>query len=116
MWLSKSQERELRVWEYFIPKSLKAKRTEDDVIKFFEWSERGKHKEDKSPYFYALREGKRRAGLNAGMYEDGIIDGSIPYSVVFKDKKLPREVVDYLKKEMFKGQDWAIIEEMYSKT
>ncbi len=68
------------------------------------------------------------------MYEDGVLDGSMPYFVIlggydktvvrkwwqFWKKKythvhdpIPRAVVNQMKKEMFKGIDAEIIEKCY---
>ena len=89
--------------------------------------------------FNVLREGKRWRGIHIHeMYEPGILDGSMPYYVIlggYKDKKretkwwnywwykltkdlyvcnpLPRGVVDFIKKEMFKGIDSELIEKVY---
>lgn len=133
MKLTKSQQNELLVWEYFIPPNLKwLARTEDDIKKFFEWSEQGKHR-DRSmvgdlSYFNALREGKSWAGVNWKMYEEGILEGSMPYFTIlggYDNKKrwwqfwksphkpIPREIVNQMKKEMFKGQDADLIEKVY---
>jgi hypothetical protein len=45
MKLSQKKQTELKVWEYFIPKNVEWKeKTNEDIQKFFEWSEQGKHK------------------------------------------------------------------------
>jgi hypothetical protein len=65
------------------------------------------------------------------MYEEGILDGSTPYFVLlggatkkrkwyqfWKEKwinePIPRSVVDFMKKEMFKGHDVETIEMAYN--
>lgn len=81
-----------------------------------------------------LREGKRWRGIHIHeMYEQGILGGSVAYFVLlggfcgeerswflrllgkerFKHDPMPRSVVDFLKREMFKGKDAEIIESVY---
>lgn len=130
--------KELMVWEYFIPDNCKwAKKTNQDVEKFFEWSEQGKHKDllaipthlpEGRTYFHALFWGKTWAGRHWEMYEQGVLDGIMPYFTLIgglgnnkrwwqfwksKHKPIPRPVVDQMKKEMFKGIDAEIIENCY---
>jgi len=91
---------------------------------FFEWSQQGKHKDihfdSNKPYTYflALKEGKRWAGIHWQMYEDGVIERTMPYYDLLKDeddKPIPVEVVNQMKREMFKGADAEIIEKCYQK-
>jgi hypothetical protein len=85
--------------------------------------------------FNALIQGKRWRGIHIHeMYEEGVLDGTMPYFTIlggytvterrkwwqFWKKKytfyhipIPRVVVDFLKKEMFKGQDADTIEKCY---
>lgn len=115
MKLTKSQQNELEVWKYFIPTTVKWKEQSDDQIKkFFEWSERGLHRDKEygdDSYFNALREGKRWAGIHMGMYEDSVLEGTIPYADLLQD--IPVQVKDFMKKEMFKGKDAELIEKVY---
>lgn len=63
-----------------------------------------------------LRWGKVWRGRHMEMYEEGILDASMPYCVLLgRDEKeiMPRLVVDFLKREMFKGVDSEIIERVY---
>lgn len=138
MKLNKKKQDELKLWEFFIPKSCEFKpKTNRDVEMFFEWSEKGMHREDTEPfikgqvntYFQALKMGKKYAGVNMGMWEEGVLEGSTPYATLLgmfdgdknswwqfwrkKHKKMPRYVVDFMKKEMFKGQHAEIIENVY---
>jgi len=71
-----------------------------------------------NPYrYFQLLEGKRWQGIHMQMWEDGNLDGTIPYWVLMggEDLKeiLPRIVVDFMKKEMFKGIDAELIEKVY---
>jgi len=132
--MTKKQERELKVWEYFIPDHLKIlPKTERDVEMFFEWSERGMHKDLANPfpaqlkeqegftYFQALVAGKQWAGRHIHeMWEPSYLssDGSWMgyYWLVggYPDEEpMPKEVVDFIKKEMFKGVDAEWIESCY---
>jgi hypothetical protein len=117
MKLSKSQQEELEVWEYFVPtNSPWLPKTDEDIKMFFEWSERGKHKDIASwnnfSYFEALRQGKRWAGIHWQMYEEGILEGTMPYSVILEE--MPRAIVNQMKREMFKGIDADLIEKIYT--
>lgn len=133
MELTKKQLKDLETIKYFIPRTNSSiKITNDDIVKFFEYSEQGLHKQDVNAYkgdgFNTLIQGKRWRGIHMQMYEDGVLDGSMPYFIILggydNDKKwwqfwksphkpMPRAVVDFLKKEMFKGVDADLIEEIY---
>lgn len=119
MALTTAQERELIVWEYFRPRINWLPKTDEDIQKFFEWSEKGWHKEEvlfDMSYFNALRQGKRWAGIHIHeLYEPGILDGSMPYFIILGgfEHPVPPEVKDFMKKEMFKGHDAEIIENCY---
>lgn len=138
MKITKSQQNELEVWKYFIPTTVKWKQENDqDIKKFFEWSEKGLHKDKTyrdNSYFNALREGKRWAGIHMQMYEEGILDGTMPYYTIlghadkmiyrkwyqfwkpkywFENNVPPRQVVEFMKKELFKGIDSERIESIY---
>lgn len=108
---------------WFMPSAVKnAKITDEDIQMFFEYSERGLHKDKVGTWamdkkyqngFNALCEGKRWRGVHMRMYEGGVLDLSMPYSVILEN--MPRYVVDFIKKEMFKGADADIIENCYNK-
>lgn len=121
MGLSTKKQNEISVWEYFAPNNIEWNdKSDEDITKFFEWSEQGKHRlyiEDLS-YFNKLRQGKRWAGIHMHeLYEKGVLDGTMPYYVILggypDDVPPPRQVVDFIKKEMFKGADSDLIEETY---
>ncbi len=123
MKLSLKKQNELIVWEYFIPKNCQwMEKTDRDIEKFFEWSEQGKHRDvmqiatyktEGRTYAHALYWGKKWAGIHVHeLYEKGILDGSMPYCS-FINKDVPRPVIEFLKKEIFKGKDSEIIENYY---
>jgi len=103
MKLTKSQQNEIEVWKYFIPTTVKwEQETEKDINKFFEWSQKGLHREKiygDNSYFNALREGKRWAGIHMKMYEEGILDGTMPYYTIlgFADKIIYRKWYQFWK-------------------
>lgn len=141
--MTKSQKNDLKITKYFIPKVFKnIEITNEDEKMYFEWSESGKHKDKISgmPYkingFNALVQGKEWRGIHMGLYEQGVLDSSVPYLVLlggneitihrkwwqfwkekitFKNKPIPREIVDFMKKEMFKGKHSEMIEQIYQK-
>ena len=141
MTFTKAQQKDLETIEYFIPQVCRSVQiTDEDRRKFLEYSERGLHKEEVGDWrkgvrdgFNALREGKRWRGVHIHeMWEEGVLEGSTPYFTIlegfdtivkrkwwqfwkptFKHNPMPRSVVDFMKKEMFKGQDAEIIEKCY---
>lgn len=120
MKLSNKQKSDLEVTMYFIPKAMENIPVIDsDIQMYFEWSDNGKHKDKIDTYkmdgFNSLVQGKQWRGIHMGMYEDGVLDGTMPYyDVLQSDGNItPRPVVDFMKKEMFKGIDAEIIENCY---
>lgn len=143
--LTNKQQKDLEAVIYFIPEVLKhVPITDEDTQMFFEYSDKGMHK-DKAITgamatnhngFTALCEGKRWRGIHVHeMYEPGVLDGSMPYftllggfdKVIYRKwwqfwkpkyklvhTPMPRAVVDFLKKEMFKGKDADTIEMCYT--
>lgn len=113
--LTKRQENDLLTIRYFIPSLLNdIEITDNDIESFFDFSERGKEPTKISEGYNVLLEGKRWRGIHMRMYEDGILDGSVPYRMLFNTEELmPRPIVDFMKKEMFKGIDYNLIENIY---
>ena len=109
--LSLKQKKDLCSIKFFIPKQLKKiKITDEDIKKFFEFSDRWLHKEDinkDTSWFNCLIQWKRWRGIHIWMYEEGVLDGSVPYSVLLKYMKEP--IVEFLSKEMFKWIDRELI-------
>ena len=111
--------KDVQIAEYFSPCDIVI--TGGDKKKYIEWSSNGKHKDDvKLSHFIdgfnALVAGKKRAGVTMGMWEDGVLEGSTPYFVLLggeDNRVLPQFVVDFMKKEMFKGRDADIIQQCY---
>lgn len=120
MKLTKFQQNELETLQWFMQNSVRhIPITENDIKKYFEWSEQGKHRDDiKDSHFTdgfnALVSAKQWRGRHAEMYEQGILDQSVPY-VVLISAETPRPVVDFLKKEMFQGYDAKVIERIYQR-
>lgn len=142
--ITNKQQKDLETIMYFIPEQIKwMKITDKDIVKFFEYSDQWKHKADiqerwVNNWFDALIQGKRWRWIHMEMYEEGILDGSMPYFTLLgwydtwrrpkwfwrllswvgldyrlKHKPIPRSVVDFMKKEMFKGHDANTIEMCY---
>lgn len=138
MKLTKNQQKDLESIIYFIPSILKnVSVKEEDIKMFFENSERGMH-QDKvrtshfNDGFNALIEGKRWRGIHMQMWEEGILDG-VGYFILlgglaekrrwfnpyrwlrgkYYNRPIPRPVVDFMAKEMFRGIDAELIESIY---
>lgn len=111
MKLTKKQKADLETMMWFLPDTITTKPTEDDIKSFFDFSERGIRPKEETEGYKVLLEGKRWRGIHIGMYEEGILDLSVPYIVLVGG--MPRSVVDFIKKNMFKGIDSELIEEVY---
>jgi hypothetical protein len=130
MKLSKRRQNDLESIVYFMPSSMKnIPITERDIEMFFENSEQGKHKDKIGsggiggdagyPGLNALIEGKRWRGIHMHeMYESGVLQGIMPYFVILGcggyGPKVLVSVKDFMKKEMFRGVDGNLIEEIYN--
>ena len=111
------QNKDIKIAEYFTP--CKITISDSDRIKFLEWSSLGLHKEDIklshfNDGFNALIQGKKRAGLTMRLWEDAVLEGSIPYYTLLIESDLPEFVIYFMKKEMFKGEDKNLIEKLYT--
>jgi hypothetical protein len=113
--------KEIERLEYFIPKiNIKKMISADEA--FTQYSERG-IKPDfsriENPYrFYQLQEAKRWQGISIHeMWEQGILDGSVSYWTLLGGESpkeiIPRVIVNFMKKEIFKGKDKDLIEKTY---
>jgi hypothetical protein len=119
------REKELKVWEYFIPSKWKKDyvRTDEGVKSFFEYSERGKKRLDYNGYininelskddacYVSLLEGKRWAQIHVGMYEEGIMEGTMPYILILEE--MIEEVMEFFAKNLFKGKDKELIHSLW---
>ena len=117
--MTKKQIEDLETIEYFVPdwgdfKDIKI--TDENRKSFLLFSERG-IKSEKTKGYEKLLEGKRWRGIHMGMYEEGILDATMPYYVLLGgyegEESTPRSVVNFMKKEMFKGHDADVIENAY---
>lgn len=129
MKLTKSQQNDINLCLYFYP----CNPTEQEIFEYLALSERGEGKERGKFSKNPLVIGKTKRGMNMGMWEEGILDGSVPYFTLlggyagtrkwynpmrlirgkYYHIPIPRYVVDFMKREMFKGVDADIIEECY---
>lgn len=124
MKMNSNRKTELEVLMYFMPNSSNhISITEEDTKKYFEWSEQGKHKRDiKQSHFTdgfnALVSAKQWRGRNIHeLWEPGVLEGDTPYYVLLGghegEELMPRVVVEFMKREMFKGVDSELIETLY---
>lgn len=140
MKLTTKQQKDLDTILYFLPEVMRSIKIEDkDIEKFFEYSDKGQHKQEvwEMPtqgvftWFGALIQGKRWRWIHMEQYEQWILDWSTPYFVLlgwatkkrkwyqfwkpkFYNEPIPRSVVDFMKKEIFKGHDADLIERVYN--
>ena len=110
--------KDVQIAEHFTP-CKKITITNNDRQKFIEWSSQGKHKEDVklshfTDGFNSLVTGKKYAGITMGLWEEGILDGSIPYYTPLIENRPPDYVIEFMKKEMFKGADSKLISVLQS--
>lgn len=118
MKLTKGQRRDIDLCRYFYP----CDPTDEDIQEYLDMSEKGKGGNRGKFSDNPLVVGKTRRGLAMEMYEEGVLEGTMPYFTLLggyasnknKHKPIPRFVVDFMKKEMFRGMDANIIEEVYS--
>jgi len=120
--MTPKQQKDIESIMFFIPKLKYPTPTEEDIKNFLELSERGLHKELenylKMDGFNALIQGKRWRGIHIHeLWEKEILSGLIPYLTILGKENpkyiLPRIVVDFIKKEIFKGYDADLIEYCY---
>jgi len=120
--MTPKQQKDIESIMFFIPKLKYPTSTKEDIKNFLELSERGLHKELenylKMDGFNALVQGKRWRGIHVHeLWESGILDGLVPYWTLLGGENpkeiMPRSVVDFMKKEMFKGIDANRIEYHY---
>ncbi len=120
--MTNGQSKDLETVRFFIPLAMLPSEgkpgvdiTDRDVVDFFEYSEEGKHAEkvglSTMDGFNALVQGKRWRGIHMEMWEEGIMDGTIPYIVLLEG--LPDSVVEFMSREMFKGRDKELIYKLH---
>lgn len=116
--LTPHQQNDLETVKFFIPECMKhLEITGQDIIDFFEWSEKGLHTSRLSVGAFnpakhmnglnALYQGKRWRGIHMQMWEDGVLSCDVPYQVLLED--LPYPVLEFASREMFKGADREVI-------
>jgi len=118
--------KEIERIKYFIPKNYDGRPYGKMIVTaeeaFILKSEKGINtppENIKDPYYYRqLLEGKSWQGIIVHeLWEQGILDGSVPYWCLLggenPKKIMPRNIVDFMKKEIFKGYDKDLIEKVY---
>lgn len=113
--LTNKQKNELEVIEYFIGTKI----DKESARIYFDYSERGVLPSQSTSGFDRLLQGKKSRDMHTGMYEEGILDRSVPYWTLLggerKTEIMPKAVVEFLKKSLFGGLDKDIIENTYQK-
>lgn len=129
MKLTPAQKRDIDLCLYFYP----SKPKETEIEEYLALSEHGygdnRGKFSSNPLIL----GKTKRGLAMRMWEEGVLEGTIPYFTLlggyqgirkwynplrlflgtFYHIPVPRYVVDFMKKEMFRGIDSEVIERCY---
>lgn len=115
--MTKKQSVDIECIKYFIPECMrKIEIIDKDIELFLDYSEKGLNKDLIGDYkmdgFNALVQGKRWRGIHVHeLFEVGVIEGTMPYITILDG--MPKYVVEFLKKEMFRGIDADIIEKVY---
>lgn len=133
--MTKGRKRDLISIEYFIPKTI----TDWDLIctagdsgtiehpdgvspeqAFFEHSDMGilmvGRKVCGRGRLEALLSGKSWRGVHMEMWEEGVIEGTVPFIClmgIYEEHLIPIEVVEFMKKAMFKGKAAKAIDDAY---
>ena len=117
--ITRKQKRDLESIMYFIPEKMRCRLiTDEDKEAFLSFSDKG-IKPEITLGVDALIQGKRWRGIHIHeMYEPGVLDGSMPWYVVLGglEEPMPRGIVDFIKKEAFKGNASGDIEDCYRET
>lgn len=111
--MTQKQQNDIDLCKYFYP----CEPTDKEIKDYLALSERGEGKERGKFSDNPLVIGKSRRGLAMQMWEEGVLEGTTPYFTLLggEDKPLPRYVVDFVKREMFKGIDADVIENCYTR-
>ena len=117
MKLTKAQQNDIELCLFFCPTQQKREPIEEEIIEFLALSERGEGKKEGKFSKNPIILGKTYRGLTMGMWEEGVLEGIVPYFTLLggeNQKEIPpRTVVDFMKKEMFKSRDAEVIENCY---
>jgi len=115
--LTRKQQNELECIKYFMDKDDKF--NDEDIGMFFFYSECGIKPKAGTEGYESLLQGKRFRDIHVGMWEEGVLDGTVPYSDLFgegarEEKDVPpKSVVEFMAKTMFQGIDYDIIMASY---
>jgi hypothetical protein len=125
MKITSRQKKDIETILEFIPYSHKdVVITEQDILDFLNYSSHGIYPENRKGKgkfdggidgFSALVQGKRMRGLHMELWEDGNLEGTMPYYTLLQNENGPISpaLKDFMKKEMFKGVDAEMIENLY---
>lgn len=111
MKLTQAQQNDIDICTYFYPCTPTDQEKED----YLAMSEHGIGDKRGKLSDNPLIIGKTRRGLTMGLWESGVLEGSTPYHTLLggEDRPIPRIIVDFMKKEMFRGIDADLIERTY---
>ena len=121
--LSSGRRNEIELLTYFLTRALDhVDITDKDIEEYFENSESGAHSEKLSigafnPFKHvnglnALYQSKVWRGVHVHMYEEGVMMGTVPYNALLEG--MPKSIVEFLAKQLFKGVDRDIIVKMWN--
>ena len=110
--MTTKQKIDLETIKFFIPAVKQFENVEiieQDEIDYLKFSENAIKPVSKTTGYESLFWGKKYRGIHTREWEQGLLEGSVPYWVLLGGEKpkeiLPRHIVDFMKKEMFKGID-----------
>ncbi len=108
--MTKKQQNEIKCLDYFsLAKELYAGNDECNAEEeYFKITQDGKSKKYKNARLEQLLDAKKWRLRQMDMYEQGIIDGSVPFSTLLFDedeKALPNYIINFMAKTMFKGME-----------
>lgn len=108
--MTNKQQKEIKCLNYFAI-SIQLYRGDDECNaeeEYFKITQDGKPKKYKNARLEQLLDAKKWRLRMCDMYEQGIIDGSVPFSTLLFDedgKALPNYIINFLAKTMFKGTE-----------
>jgi hypothetical protein len=112
--MTSRQQNDIEVLLWFMPEQFNnILITKEDKKDFLNHSDNGIKPIIYTEGYKALTEAKRLRGITIHeLWEKGILEGSVPYRVILEG--MPKNVMEFIKREMFKGSDSELIESLWN--